>query len=84
MLPVNDAHCQRPPEGPRTSPRRVQTGRFLRDRVHGAALNPFEYRDNDAMAPCLKLGCGADFVVTQLDYDRVKYEEILTWMDFRA
>jgi methylenetetrahydrofolate reductase (NADPH) len=38
-----------------------------------AALNPFKYREQEAMAQYLKLGkkvaAGADFIVTQIGFD---------------
>lgn len=52
-----------------------------------AALNPFKYREEDAMAQYLKLGkkaaAGADFIVTQIGYDMLKYEEAVFWIDTR-
>ena len=53
-----------------------------------AALNPFKYREEEAMAQYLKLGkkvaAGADFVITQIGFDMKKYEEALFWMDTRG
>jgi methylenetetrahydrofolate reductase (NADPH) len=53
----------------------------------GAALNPFKYREEDAMAQYLKLGkkvgAGADFIITQIGFDMSKYEEALFWIDTR-
>ena len=50
-----------------------------------AALNPFKYREEDAMAQYLKLGkkvgAGADFIITQIGFDMVKYEEARLWVD---
>ena len=50
-----------------------------------AALNPFKYREEDAMAQYLKLGkkvgAGADFIITQIGFDMRKYEEALLWVD---
>lgn len=52
-----------------------------------AVLNPFKYREEDAMAQYLKLGkkvgAGADFIITQIGYDMRKYEEALSWVDGR-
>ena len=49
-----------------------------------AALNPFKYREEDAMAQYLKLGkkvgAGADCIITQLGFDMLKYEEAVYWM----
>jgi methylenetetrahydrofolate reductase (NADPH) len=53
-----------------------------------AALNPFKYREEEAMAQYLKLGkkitAGADFILTQIGFDINKYEEALFWMDTRG
>ncbi len=67
----------------------IQTARKGWPHLHiGAALNPFKYREEDAMAQYLKLGkklgCGADFIITQLGYDMDKYDEARAWMDFRG
>ncbi|MBA3507632.1 MAG: methylenetetrahydrofolate reductase C-terminal domain-containing protein [Betaproteobacteria bacterium] len=52
-----------------------------------AALNPFKYREEDAMAQYLKLGkkvgAGADFIITQIGFDMHKYEEALFWVGTR-
>lgn len=52
-----------------------------------SALNPFKYREEEAMAQYLKLGkkinAGADFVITQIGFDIKKFEEALFWMDTR-
>ncbi|MGH8727921.1 MAG: methylenetetrahydrofolate reductase C-terminal domain-containing protein, partial [Burkholderiales bacterium] len=52
-----------------------------------AAVNPFKYREEDAMAQYLKLGkkvgAGADFVITQIGFDMRKYEEALAWVEMR-
>ncbi len=52
-----------------------------------AALNPFKYREDDAMAQYLKLGkkvkAGADCIITQIGFDMRKYEEALFWVDIR-
>jgi methylenetetrahydrofolate reductase (NADPH) len=54
----------------------------------GAALNPFKYREEEAMAQYLKLGqkvgAGVDFIVTQIGFDIKKYQEALFWMDTRG
>jgi methylenetetrahydrofolate reductase (NADH) len=58
------------------------------DLIIAAALNPFKYREEEAMAQYLKLGkkvaAGADFIVTQIGFDINKYEEALFWMDTRS
>jgi methylenetetrahydrofolate reductase (NADPH) len=58
------------------------------DLIIAAALNPFKYREEEAMAQYLKLGkkvaAGADFIVTQIGFDINKYEEALFWMDTRG
>jgi methylenetetrahydrofolate reductase (NADPH) len=50
----------------------------------GAALNPFKYTEEEAMAQYLKLGkkvaAGADFGITQLGFDMKKYHEALQWV----
>lgn len=52
-----------------------------------AAVNPFKYREEDAMAQYLKLGkkvgAGADFIITQIGFDMLKYEEAIFWVDTR-
>ncbi len=52
-----------------------------------AAVNPFKYREEDTMAQYLKLGkkvaAGVDFIITQIGYDMLKYEETLFWIDTR-
>ncbi len=52
-----------------------------------AALNPFKYKEEEAMAQYLKLGkkisAGADFIITQIGFDIKKFEEALFWMDTR-
>lgn len=57
------------------------------DLLAGCALNPFKYREEDAMAQYLKLGkkvaAGADFVITQIGYDPHKYAEAAYWVDSR-
>ncbi|MGN2393016.1 methylenetetrahydrofolate reductase C-terminal domain-containing protein [Pelomicrobium sp. G1] len=53
-----------------------------------AALNPFKYREEDAMAQYLKLGkkvgAGANFIITQIGFDMLKYEEALFWVEARG
>ena len=53
-----------------------------------AALNPFKYREEEAMAQYLKLGkkigAGADFLITQIGFDIKKHQEALFWMDARG
>ncbi len=69
----------------------VQAIRLARQRypqlLIAAALNPFKYREEEAMAQYLKLGkklhAGADFVITQIGFDIKKFEEALFWMDTR-
>lgn len=55
--------------------------------IIAAALNPFKYREEDAMAQYLKLGkkvgAGADYIITQIGFDMRKYEEALFWVDTR-
>ena len=50
----------------------------------GAALNPFKYTEEEAMAQYLKLGkkvaAGADFAITQIGFDVDKYYEALQWV----
>ena len=54
------------------------------DLLVAVALNPFKYREEDAMAQYLKLGkkvgAGADYVITQIGFDYQKYEEALEWI----
>lgn len=58
------------------------------DLLIAAALNPFKYREEEAMAQYLKLGkkihAGADFVITQIGFDMLKHEEALFWMESRG
>ncbi len=53
-----------------------------------AVLNPFKYREEDAMAQYLKLGkkvgAGADCIITQIGFDMPKYEEALQWIETRG
>jgi methylenetetrahydrofolate reductase (NADH) len=53
-----------------------------------AAVNPFKYREEDAMAQYLKLGkkvaAGANFGITQIGFDMRKYEELLRWTRHRG
>jgi methylenetetrahydrofolate reductase (NADPH) len=60
----------------------------LPDLMIAAALNPFKYREEEAMAQYLKLGkkvaADADFIVTQIGFDINKFEEALFWMDTRG
>lgn len=55
--------------------------------VIGAALNPFKYREEEAMAQYLKLGkkvgAGIDFAITQVGFDFDKYREALEWVRVR-
>lgn len=57
------------------------------DLLIASALNPFKYREEEAMAQYLKLGkkirAGTDFVITQIGFDIKKFEEALFWMDSR-
>ncbi|MCZ6772117.1 MAG: methylenetetrahydrofolate reductase C-terminal domain-containing protein [Proteobacteria bacterium] len=61
---------------------------FDPDLFVAAALNPFKYREEDAMAQYLKLGkkagAGADCIITQIGFDMPKYEEALHWMETRG
>lgn len=54
----------------------------------GAAVNPFKYREEDAMAQYLKLGkkitAGADFAITQIGFDMRKYEDLHRWLGMRS
>lgn len=56
--------------------------------VLAAALNPFKYREEDAMAQYYKLGkkvrAGANCVITQIGFDPAKYEEALDWIGQRG
>jgi methylenetetrahydrofolate reductase (NADPH) len=66
----------------------IQAAKRLNPRLFvAAALNPFKYREEDAMAQYLKLGkkvlAGADCIVTQIGFDMRKYEEALFWIDAR-
>lgn len=58
------------------------------DLLIATALNPFKYREEDAMAQYLKLGkkaaAGADFAITQIGFDMRKYEEALFWVSTRG
>jgi methylenetetrahydrofolate reductase (NADPH) len=58
------------------------------DLLIAAALNPFKYREEDAMSQYLKLGkkvgAGADFAITQIGFDMRKYEEALFWVSTRG
>lgn len=57
------------------------------DLLIASALNPFKYREEEAMAQYLKLGkkirAGTDFIITQIGFDIKKFEEALFWMDTR-
>jgi len=57
------------------------------DFLVASALNPFKYREEEAMAQYLKLGkkiyAGTDFIITQIGFDIKKFEEALFWMDTR-
>lgn len=59
----------------------------LPDLLAGATVNPFKYREEDAMAQYLKLGkkvgAGADFIVTQIGFDMLKHQEAVFWADTR-
>lgn len=49
-----------------------------------AAVNPFKYREEEAMAQYLKMSkkirAGADYLITQIGFDATKHEEVLFWM----
>jgi len=51
----------------------------------GVAFNPFKYCEEDCMAQYLKLekkiGVGASFIITQIGFDNLKYEEFINWKD---
>jgi methylenetetrahydrofolate reductase (NADH) len=57
------------------------------DLLIASVLNPFKYREEEAMAQYLKLGkkiyAGTDFCITQIGFDIKKFEEALFWMDTR-
>lgn len=57
------------------------------DLLIASALNPFKYREEEAMAQYLKLGkkirAGTDFIITQIGFDIKKFEEAVFWMDTR-
>ena len=52
------------------------------------AVNPFKYREEDAMAQLFKLNkkvrAGADFAIAQIGWDMQKYHEVLEWIDSRG
>ncbi len=52
------------------------------------AVNPFKYREEDAMAQLFKLNkkarAGADFAIAQIGWDMQKYHEVLEWIDTRG
>lgn len=54
--------------------------RAVPDLLAAAAVNPFKYREEDAMAQYLKLGkkveAGVDVVITQIGFDPRKYDEL--------
>lgn len=58
------------------------------DWLIACALNPFKYREEDAMAQYLKLGkkvgAGANLVITQIGFDPQKYIEAATWVARRG
>lgn len=58
------------------------------DMLLACALNPFKYREEEAMGQYLKLGrkvgAGADFIITQIGMDASKYEEALFWVATRG
>jgi methylenetetrahydrofolate reductase (NADPH) len=58
------------------------------DLLVATAINPFKYREEDAMAQYLKLGkkveAGADYGITQIGFDIRKYEEALLWTKGRG
>lgn len=62
--------------------RRAQPGWLL-----AAALNPFKYCEEDAMAQYLKagkkVGAGANCLITQIGFDPVKYAEAISWVESR-
>lgn len=67
----------------------VQAVRRLRpDWLLAVALNPFKYREEEAMAQYLKLGkkvgAGANLVITQIGFDAAKYAEALQWVSQRG
>ena len=52
-----------------------------------AAVTPFKYREAELMNQYLKLGkkwnAGADYVITQIGYDMVKFQELAWWCAWR-
>lgn len=56
----------------------------MKSLVAAAALNPFKYREEEAMAQYLKvskkIAVGADLIITQIGFDPNKHEEALFWM----
>lgn len=67
----------------------VQAARRLRpDWLLAVALNPFKYREEEAMAQYLKLGkkvgAGANLVITQIGFDAAKYAEAREWVTQRG
>ena len=58
--------------------------RKMKNLTAAVALNPFKYREAEAMAQYLKLSkkvaAGADMVITQIGFDPTKHEEALFWM----
>lgn len=66
----------------------IQTAKKINSRfLVAAAINPFKYREEDAMAQYLKMGkkvgAGAELVIAQIGYDMLKYEELAFWIDAR-
>lgn len=93
MLVVTGDRVKEQPSGRRVryleSVAAIQVAKRLGpDMFIGAVVNPFKYREEDAMAQYLKLGkkvaAGADFIVTQIGFDMLKYEEALYWVNARG
>lgn len=63
------------------------TKQLFSDLLIAAAVNPFKYREEDAMAQYLKLAkkieAGADYAITQIGFDFRKYQEALSWIKNR-
>lgn len=92
MLVVTGDRLKEQPRGRRVryleSVSAIQVAKRLKPAMLIAAVvNPFKYREEDAMAQYLKLGkkvaAGADLIVTQIGFDILKYEEAAFWVNAR-
>lgn len=92
LLVVTGDRLKEAPRGRR--PRYLESVAAIQEakRLHpelfvAAVLNPFKYREEEAMAQYLKLGkkvgAGADCIVTQIGFDMAKYEEAQYWAGVR-